>query len=234
MMKRMTHAVFLALTVWFFTGVGGLANPTAPILVDGNLRSVHWGTVFTNEIDLVWDWDADASTAHLEITSMNGAALTADFTKPVSNYLWQVFASDAPEAEDVYDLKLTFYAGGEAVGVLTSRLAVVHGAFGATAVNAVPNSPAWAKIKENVVIPYSADFSETAADAFSTQLVIAKRNGAVQTNVFEDLAGYYGWKVIRSGWGYGIFDLALTFPGMTNVWTAELVRQMDGVIFKVR
>ena len=120
------------------------------------------------------------------------------------------------------------------VGVLTSRLAVVHGAFGTTAVNAVPNSPAWTKLKENVVIPYNAAFSETAEDAFAAQLVIAKQGGAVQTNVFADVAGYYGWKIRRSSWGYGTFDLVLTFPGMTGLWTAELRRHADGLIIIVK
>jgi len=84
------------------------------------------------------------------------------------------------------------------------------------------------------VIPYDASYSETATNAVSTQLVIAKQGGAVQTNVFADVAGYYGWKIKRSNWGYGTFDLALAFPGMTNVWTAELIRPMDGLIFEMR
>jgi hypothetical protein len=234
-MKRAMPSAAIAAMVLFFSGMGALAEPVAPILVDSDLLSPRWGTVFTNEVDLVWDWGSEASMARLEITGMDETVFTADFTKPVSNYLWQVFASDVPEAEDVYDLKLTLYAGGGAVvGVLTSRLAVVHGAFGPTAVNADSASPAWAKVKKNILIPYSAAYSETAADALSTQLVIAKRDGAVQTNVYEDLAGYYGWKIIRSGWGYGTFDLTLTFPGMTNVWTAELVRRMDGVVLEMR
>ncbi|MDD3545797.1 MAG: hypothetical protein PHG96_10650 [Kiritimatiellae bacterium] len=234
-MKRMIRLTAIASAVLFFARIGTFAEPTGPILVDSDLRSTHWSTAFTNEIDLVWDWGANASKARLDITGMDGTTFTTNFTKTVSNYLWQVFTSDVPAAEDVYDLTLTLSAdGGETVGALTSRLAVVNGAFGATTVNAVSNSPAWAKVKENVLIPYDASFSDTATNALSTQLVIAKRGGAVQTNDFADLAGYYGWKIRRSDWGYGTFDLALTFSGMTNVWTAELVRQREGMMIEMR
>ena len=195
----------------------------------------HWMTVFTNTVDLSWDWSTNAAKARLDIQGMDGTTFTTNFTKAVSNYLWRVFASDVPATEDVYDLTLTFSTDANAVvGALTSRLAVVTGAFGAAAINAVSNSPAWTKVKENVVIPYDASFSGTATNALSTQLVIAKDHGAVQTNAFPDVAGYYGWKIRRSNWGYGTFDLTLTFPGMTNEWTAELTRQTDGMIFGVR
>jgi len=137
-MKRMTRLAAIAATVLVLTGMGAFAEPSAQILVDSDLRNAHWGTVFTNEIDLAWDWGMNASKARLDITGMDGTTFTTDFTKTVSNYLWQAFASDVPAAEDVYDLTLTLStAGDEIVGVLTSRLAVVHGAFGATAVNAV-------------------------------------------------------------------------------------------------
>ena len=234
-MKRMIRLTAIASAVLFFARIGTFAETTGPILVDSDLRSTHWATAFTNEIDLVWDWGANASKARLDITGMDGTTYTTDFTKTVSNYLWQVFTSDVPAAEDVYDLTLTLSAdGGETVGALTSRLAVVNGAFGATTVNAVSNSPAWKKIRENVLVPYDAAYSDTATNALSTQLVIAKRGGAVQTNDFADLAGYYGWKIRRSDWGYGTFDLALTFSGMTNVWTAELVRQREGMMIEMR
>ncbi len=206
------------------------------MLVDSDLRGARWMTVFTNSVDVSWEWGTDAAKARLDITGMDGTAFTTNFTKAVSNYLWRVFASDVPAAEDVYDLTLTFSTeAGAVVGALTSRLAVVTGAFGAAAVNAVSNSPAWTKVKENVVIPYDASFSGTSTNAaLSAQLVIAKRHGAVQTNAFPDVAGYYGWKIRRSNWGYGTFDLTLTFPGMTNEWTAELTRQTDGMIFDMR
>lgn len=116
---------------------------------------------------------------------------------------------------------------------MTARMAVLKGAFGGTPVNAVTDSGAWAKVKENAVIPYDAMWT-MSANAVSSQIVIAKTGGPVQTNVFDDVSGYMGWMIRRSGWGYGTFDLLLTFGGVTNAWTAELVRLMDGTAVSIR
>ena len=223
-------AVFAVLAA---TAVSG--TPSTSIIVDGGLRRAHWATVFTNAVPLTWDWSANTTRADLGITGMN-ASFAASFTTVTSNYLWQVFASDAPASEDVYALTLTLYTNGTAVAeVLTSRLAVVTGAFGATAVNAVSNSPAWSKVKNNVVIPYAASFVEAATNAVTSQLVIASEGGFVRTNTFADVVGYVGWKIVGGSWGYGTFDLSLTFPGTAaNALTAELTRPMGGTMFKVR
>lgn len=236
-MKRINTAVSLISAGLFLTGTGAFAAPSAAVLVDGNLRGARWTTVFTNAVDLsvAWDWQTNATVATLDITGMNGAITTNLYKNATSNWLWQVFSSDVPAVEDVYDLTLTFKKdGGVVVGALTSRLAVVKGAFGGAAVNAVPDNPSWTRVKENAVIPYDALFSGTATNAVSAQLAIAKRGGAAQTNVLAGVAGYYGWKIRNSDWGYGLFDLALAFPGMTNEWTAALMRLPDGFMFSVR
>ena len=210
------------------------ASVSDPVLVDGDWRSAHWGTVFTNSVRLSWDWETVCDHAKLEIEGMGGA-FTTNFTSVTSNYLWRAFETAVPASEDVYTLTLTFYTNATDVSeAQTSRLAVVTGAFGAAAVNAVPNSPAWSKVKGNVVIPYDADFSEAATNAANARLVIAKVGGAVQTNTFADTVGYFGWKVRNSGWGYGTFDLALTFPETEGEWDATLVCVPDGTMILMR
>jgi len=218
-----------------FAITSGFAADSAPVAVDGDLRSAHWATVFTNAVPLAWDWNAGATRAELKIDGM-AATFTTNFTSFTSNHLWRAFASDVPVSEDVYTLTLTFYTdGSQVVEAFTSRLAVVSGAFGAAAVNAVSNSPAWSKVRADVVIPYDAAFIVAATNAVSTQLVIAKVGGAVQTNAFADAAGYFGWKIKNSGWGYGVFDLALAFPGTSaDILTTELTRPLDGTMVRVR
>jgi len=210
------------------------AGLSVPVRVDSDLRSAHWTTVFTNAVALAWDWNTNASRARLDIIGMGGT-FTTNFTEVTSNYLWRIFATDVPEAEDVYDLTLTFYTNGNLIAESrTSRLAVVTGAFGAAAVDAVDAGRTWQKVKKDVVIPYNAAFSEAATNALSAQLVIAKEGGAVETNAFPGVAGFYGWKIRNNGWGYGTFDLELTFLGTTNKWTAELTRPLDGTAVGLR
>lgn len=212
-------------------GASAAIAASAPVMVNTSPAfGRHWMTVFTNEVNLAWDWSATAEKARLDITGMNGLFTTNITKAAASNYLWRAFASDVPEAEDVYDLTLTFYTAGDVlVGALTSRLAVVTGAFGAVQVRAETNNAAWSKVKANVVIPYDAGFAPGATNAATAQLVIAQEAGRVQTNTFANTSGYAGWKIKNNGWGYGTFDLVLTFPGTTaSALTAKLMRPLGG------
>jgi len=208
---------------------------SAPIQVDTSPGySRHWRTVFTNEVPLRWNWNAAATHAELDIKGMN-ASFTTNFTEVASNCLWRVFTSPAPSAEDVYDLTLTFYSGADSVvGVQTSRLAVVTAAFGRTAVIPSPTARVWTTVRDNVVIPYDAGWAAATVAATNSQLVIAKMGGSTQTNGMPDAAGYYGWKLKNSGWGYGTFNLALTFCGMAGEWDATVARPMEGTLVKMQ
>ena len=80
-----------------------------------------------------------------------------------------------------------------------------------------------------------AGWAEATCGAATGQLVIAKAFGVTQTNALASAAGFLGWKIKRSEWGYGTFNLALTFPGtVTNAWDATLVRQADGTMIKMQ
>lgn len=223
----------LAATAIILAGTAALSLDSAPVLVDAAYRNKHWMTVYTNTVPLTWDWNANAANATLAISGMNSAFAT-NFAAVTSNYIWQVSGTSVPAVEDVYDLTLTFYAaGGATVGALTSRLAVVTGSFGQTPVNPVDGSRSWSQVKSNVVIPYDVSWPEAPTNATATtQFVIAKDGGAVETNTYANVAGYTGWKIVHSNWGYGTFALTLSFPGSTNIWTAELTRPMDGTMFR--
>jgi ferric-dicitrate binding protein FerR (iron transport regulator) len=224
-----------AAAVMMGTEMAGAVSETIQVETSPCTDNRRWSTVFTNEVPLRWNWVANATKAELEIKGMNGS-FTTNFEGVASNCLWRVFASNAPSAEDTYALTLTFFNSGSAVvGALTSQLAVVTGAFGETSVNPNPSDSKWAKVKENAVIPYDATWAEATASATNSRLVIAKTGGATQTNAITDASGYFGWKIKRSDWGYGTFNLALTFPGtVTNAWDAVLMRPMDGTMIRMQ
>jgi len=234
-MNTTSAAALAAAAVMMGAGTSGAVSE--PVSVDAfpDRNNRHWTTVYTNPVPLRWEWNADAATAHLEIVGMNGAVET-NFASATSNWVWQAFASDVPAAEDVYALTLTFFhSGGAVVGAATSRLAVVTGAFGQTPVDPSPTeTAAWGKVKENVVIPYDAGWAEATSVATNALLVIAKSGGAAQTNALADSSGYYGWRLKRGDWGYGTFNLALTFPGTEGGWDATLARVPEGMMIKLR
>jgi hypothetical protein len=234
-MKRITNtAAFVAFAALVLAWTEAYAGSSAAVLVDSTLQSARWTTVFTNAVELRWEWPTGAARATLAITGMNDSVAT-NFTPPVSCWVWQVFGTESPQREDVYDLTLTFCGvGDESVGVLTSRLAVVTGAFGETAVNAVGGDSAWTRVKENAVIPYDAAWTNTLAFASGGRLVITREDGATQTNALPSAFGYYGWNLKEGGWGYGSFDLALTFPGTESGWYATVMRVPEGTMIKMR
>jgi len=218
-------------------GAGPAGATSVPVLIDTTPSDNRfWTTVFTNEVPLQWDWATDAVRAELVISGMNSRHGT-NFTTSVSNCLWRVFEAGETPPEDVYDLQMTFYRSGDAVaGVLTSRLAVVAGAFGGTRVDSdpVPDNKEWVRLNENVVIPYDAGWAEATAGRSTSQLVITKATGAAQTNAFSDAAGFFGWALRNGGWGYGDFRLALTFPGAEGEWDATLTRLPGGTMLSVK
>ncbi len=216
-------------------GAGTGSATSSPILVDTSpCQNRHWSTVFTNEVPLKWNWAAAATHAELGIAGMSGSFVT-NFTPVTSNYVWRTFGGSAPSEDDVYDLSLTFYGAGDSVvGVLTSRLAVLKAAFGQAEVITGPSDTKWTMVKTDAVIPYDAAWMATTADACASRLVIAKKSGASQTNTLADVSGYFGWKLRAGGWGYGTFDLALTFPGTDGEWDATLVYIPGGTMILVQ
>ena len=206
---------------------------SSPAVVNA-CESRRWSTLFTNSVDIAWNWPEDATDAELEIAGMNTQS-SMSFNTTTSNYLWQVFSGDNPSTEDVYELSLLFKeSGGAVISSCTSRLAVVKGAFGATLVNAVTASSAWKQAKGNPVIPYDASWDMNAyTNSINADIEISRRGGMTENTQMSTNAGYFGWKLTNSEWGYGIFDLELTFPGSTYVLQAELERWPQGTILQI-
>ena len=230
-LQRWTFVIGAAVTLGAVTG----SARSAPVRVDADYQGKHWATAFTNVVNLAWEWKTNAAYARLDIAGMS-ETFTTNFTQVTSNYLWRAFPSTAPSEEDVYDLTLAFYgAGGAVVGAQTSRLSVVKGAFEKIEVDAMPEGSAWPHVKENAVVPYDAGWTKSMSGATTGRLVIARAGGSAQTNALADATGYFGWKIRKSGWGYGTFNLALSFPDtVTNVWDATLVRPLDGTLIRMQ
>jgi hypothetical protein len=234
-MKKPNAWETLCVTAVALGAATAFGDTTSPVLVDTSPGLTRrWMTVYTNEIPLAWNWQAGASSVSLSVVGLDGAVST-NFSGVASNMLWRVFSSRVPSSEDVYNLALTFYTNGTtAVGTLTSRLAVVAGAFGAVSIDTGPESRTWRKVTGNVLIPYDADWTNSTTNAVTSRLVIAKPEGATQTNALSDASGYFGWKLEHSDWGYGTFNLSLTFPGTEGEWDAMLTRLLGGTMIRVQ
>jgi len=234
-LARMGTSGVLFLSIIVLGGERVVGNTTSPVLVDTSPNTTRrWMTIYTHDVPLSWDWQEGASSATLSIIGLN-ETVTTNFSGVTSNFLWRAFAAERPTREDVYDLTLTFYTNGTlTVGALASRLAVVAGAFGAVTINTGAENKAWGKVTGNVLIPYDAYWTNSTANAVSGQLVIAKSEGATQTNALAGTSGYFGWKFMQSDWGYGTFGLFLTFPGTDGEWNAMLTRLPSGTMIRLQ
>ena len=180
----------------------------------------RWATAFTNEIPLRWDWAASATCAKLKIIGMNASFVT-NFTRETAAYVWKAFGSGVPASEDVYDLRLTFYTADDAVaGTLTSRLAVVAGAFGRTVVNTNPLSKGWGLAQENKIIPYDAYWSEETARETKGPVLVTTTKGTTRTRRLSETSGYYGYKFTCANQELDTVGLALVFEEAAKEWRA--------------
>ncbi len=230
------RGVILTLSFAVMLGLSNIfADFTEPVLVDADCSGRHWGTLYTNEVQLSWNWDvANAVKATLNIEGMTGS-ISTNFTVATSNWIWTVSETQVPSVEDVYDLTLSFYDAGDVMlYAQTSQLALVTGSFGAITVDTAVDSTSWIRVNGDVVIPYDAAWLTDSTSNGLPQIVIAKTGGLVETNSLPDFCGYMGWKLQNSIWGYGTFDLSLTFDGSSEDWTAFLTRFVAGTVILVK
>ncbi len=225
-MKRAACVALLA-TVG---GASAYAALSEPVVVDCGYRNTHWCTLHTNEVALSWQWPSGAESASLQVSGMNTAFVT-NFNADTSSYVWRVFSAGQAVVEEAFELVLThYYPGGAVAAAMTSRVAVVEGAFGGARVRPSADSLAWSRVRKDTVLAYDASWANNAEQASSARLVIDKAGGPSQTNAFEGVCGYYGWKLVGSGWGYGVFSLLVQFPETEGQLAAELTRLPDGTM----
>ncbi len=216
-------------------GQSAKAASSTPVAINTSpMRNGHWSRVCTNAVPLAWEWrDASAVRAELILDGLRGTQAVT-FTRPTTNWVWQVSATPALAEEDVVELTMTFYDSQDAVtSVLISRLSVVSGAYGGTPVLLSDAGKRWTHVREAAVIPYDACWTNANAQALNSRLSIRRQDGAAQTNLLP-AAGYYGWKLRGSPWGYGTFNLELDFPENAGLWEAALIRIPEGGMIKVQ
>ena len=230
MKKQMSLLASLVMATAMQALAGGVVSD--PVSINTSYReNRYWETLSTNEVDIVWRWLTNATSAQLTITGMEGTVLSTNVVPAVSNILWQVFATREPSSENVYTLTLIFHGANDTVvGAQTSHVAVVKGAFGTVSVDPDSASTTWGFVKENVVIPYDGRWTNLTAGASTGQLVIENAGTGTQTNSLNGCAGYWGWRVS----GTGTFALALNLANVSSIWTAQLFRFNPGTILLVR
>lgn len=233
-MKKGSMAALTAAAVLLGGNPAGVLSETV-VVNTSSTRNGHWSRVCTNTVPLIWEWwEESAVRAELTLTGLRGEQ-THSFTRPTTNWEWQVSAAPVPAEEDVVELTLIFYDAQETMtSKHSAQLSVLSGAFDAVPVVMSETDKRWTHVREAAIVPYDACWTGSIAPASASRLVIGRQDGLTQTNLLSDAAGYYGWKLRSGSFGYGIFNLALDFPEGAGLWDAVLVRVPEDFIIRLR
>ena len=92
--------------------------------------SLPWTTVHTRVVSLPVDWPAGATSATLTTVDVQGKTIrTETVADGVESVDWTAFEGEAPRADALYTVTLTFWNGSRVVSEMSSKLAVLRGAF---------------------------------------------------------------------------------------------------------
>ena len=114
-------------------------------------RSSFWRTATNNVVTLPITFPSGANSATLAVSGASYAATYANITG--SSFVLTLPPPDTPDAENVYDLTLTFNTGVER----TAKLGLIHGRLaddeGATRCVSPAGAREWGRMRRRAVIP---------------------------------------------------------------------------------
>ena len=167
--------------------------------------SSFWNTATNSTMDVPIDYPYGATKATLSVSGPGYGVhtytnLTAD------SFTLNLPSPDSPEAENVYDLVLTFDDGT----VQKARLGLVQGllpdAEGMTRCLAPEGSPAWGVVRRRAVMPIP----------YGAESLTMSINGAAPVAVDTGLDGAQGWYALKPAIGASV-TLSLSADGENYV-----------------
>lgn len=182
--------------------------------------SSFWSTATNSTMTLPIDYPSGATKATLTVSGVGYATRTYP-NLTGSSFELALPVPDSPQAENVYDLALTFDDGT----VRSAKLGLIQGlspdSEGSTRCLAPAEGRMWNVINKRAVMPIP----------YGTESFTMSVNGGAWTTVDTGLGGAQGWYAVKPKSGDSV-SLALVADGIN--YAATLLGQGDGffVIFK--
>ncbi|MBR2838041.1 MAG: hypothetical protein IKE55_04630 [Kiritimatiellae bacterium] len=182
--------------------------------------SSFWHTATNSTVTLPIDYPDGATRATLAVSGA-GYRAQAYTNLTGSSFDLALPVPDSPQAENVYDLALTFDDGT----VRTAKLGLVQGLSpdpeGSTRCLAPAEGTAWNTICRRAVMPVP----------YGTESFTMSVNGGSWTEVATGLGGAQGWHALKPSNG-DIVSLSLVADGVS--YAATLLGQGDGIFVIVK
>ena len=182
--------------------------------------SSFWNTATNSTMMLPIDYPRGATKATLTVSGAGYATKTyPDLME--SSFELELPVPDSPQAENVYDLTLTFDDGT----VRTAKLGLIQGlspdSEGSTRCLAPAEGAVWNTVKKRAVLPIP----------YGTESFTMSVNGGAWTNVNTGLNGAQGWYALKPNTDDSV-SLSLVAGGINYV--ATLLGQGDGYFVIIR
>ena len=181
--------------------------------------SSFWNTATNSTMSLPIDYPNGATKATLEVKGIGYDKTYLDIT--ADSHELELPVPDSPQAENVYELKLTFNDGT----VRTAKLGLIQGlspdSEGSTRCLAPSEGALWNTLKKRAVMPIP----------YGTTSFTMSVNGGEVTNVDTGLNGAQGWYALKPTTGDHI-SLSLVANGLN--YAATLLGQGDGFFVIVK
>ena len=182
--------------------------------------SSFWNTATNSTMTLPIDYPRGATKATLTVSGAGYATKTyPDLME--SSFELELPVPDSPQAENVYDLTLTFDDGT----VRTAKLGLIQGlspdSEGSTRCLAPAEGAVWNTVKKRAVLPIP----------YGTESFTMSVNGGAWTNVNTGLNGAQGWYALKPNTDDSV-SLSLVAGGINYV--ATLLGQGDGYFVIIR
>ena len=178
--------------------------------------SSFWNTATNNVMTVPVDFPRGTTTATLTVRGLGYSATYADIEKGTDSYTFSLPVADSPQAENVYDLELTFNDGT----VRRAKLGLIEGlspdAEGTTRCLAPAEGRVWERVKGRAVLPIpygTTSFSVTV-------------NGEQRT-ADTGLNGAQGWYALGVNAGDNV-SLSMIANGLS--YSGSLYGMIEGFI----
>ena len=182
--------------------------------------SSFWNTATNSTMTLPIDYPTGATKATLAVSGVGYATKTYPNLTD-SSFELELPVPDSPQAENVYDLTLTFDDGT----VRTAKLGLIQGlspdAEGSTRCLAPAEGKVWNTIKKRAVMPIP----------YGTTSFTVSVNGGIWTEVDTGLNGAQGWYALKPANGDNV-SLSLVVDGID--YAATLLGQGDGFFMTIK
>ena len=194
--------------------------------------TLYWSRVSSANLSIPLYWPEGATGAHLACRGLAGPVQVVDLAAGTASWTLKAWEGDAPKADDILTLTVSYLDGSGAVlESATAQLAVTKSGAGAETVRMQAlDSKEWMSVGRTAVVPYDTTWlaGKTLADEAGFEISAAGSDGLSKT---LKGSGWFGWNFKRAGLPSAV---ELSLASGSESLSATLESQAPGFLLILR